>query len=129
MKYNVNQYAQALYQILDKTDDKKAKKDIQNFYYILLKNNNLNLSDKIIEKVEEIDKEKKGITEIKITSATRLNSKQMERLKNLIAGKVEIKESIDPSLIGGLKIQIKDLLIDGSIRAKINQLKQNLIKN
>ncbi len=50
----------------------------------------------------------------------------VEKIRNLISKKAEIKEEMDTSLIGGLKIQIGDLLIDGSIRAKLNKLRQSL---
>lgn len=128
MKYNINQYARALYQVLEEAEKNDTETYIQNLNHILLKNNDLNLMDKIIEKFDEIDKKKKGILKIKISSAKKLDNHEIERLKRLMNSKVEIKENIDRDLIGGLKIEIGDLLIDGSIKTKINQLKQNLIK-
>ncbi len=149
MKYNPKQYAQALYESLKEVPTEGrgssmrgiGKKDVdlvfKNFYTILLRNNDLKLINKIIEKIEEIDKEKRGVTEVKIASAKKIDPEINEKLQSLIKkprtkgdfvrGKAEIKQEIDPSLIGGLKIQIGDLLIDGSIKAKLNKLRQSLI--
>jgi len=124
MRYNPKQYAQALYESLREVKD--ADLVFRNFYNLLVRNNDLKLLSKIIEKIEEIDKEERGAVEIKIASTKKLEQEIIEKLRKLIKN-AEIKEEIDPSLIGGLKIQIGDLLIDGSIRAKLNKLRQSLI--
>lgn len=124
MRYNIGQYAQALYEALDKAEI--HEKYMQNFLNILLKNNDLSLVDKIINKVEKIHKEKKGIVKIKISSSKKLDNQQLKNLRSLISSKVEIKQNINPELIGGLKIQIGDLLIDGSIKGQLSLLKKKL---
>lgn len=124
MRYSPKQYAQALYESLKEVKDTDLV--FRNFYGILLRNNDLKLLSKIIEKIEEIDKEKRGVVEVKITSTKKLEQEIIEKLRKLIKN-AEIKEEIDSSLIGGLKIQIGDLLIDGSIKAKLNKLRQSLI--
>lgn len=124
MRYSPKQYAQALYESLKEVKD--ADLVFRNFYSILLRNNDLKLLSKIIEKIEEIDKEKRGVVEVKIASTKKIEPEIIEKLRKLIKN-AEIQEEIDPSLIGGLKIQIGDLLIDGSIKAKLNKLRQSLI--
>jgi len=124
MKYSPKQYAQALFESLK--EEKDVDSIFKNFCSILLRNNDLKLLSKIIEKIEEIDKEERGVVEVKLASTKKLEQEIIEKLRKLIKN-AEIKEEIDPSLIGGLKIQIGDLLIDGSIRAKLNKLRQSLI--
>jgi len=124
MRYSPKQYAQALYESLKEVKD--ADLVFRNFYSILLRNNDLKLLSKIIEKIEEIDKEKRGVVEVKIASTKKIEPEIIEKLRKLIKN-AEIQEEIDPSLIGGLKIQIGDLLIDGSIKAKLNKLRQSLV--
>lgn len=124
MKYSPKQYAQALYESLKEAKDTALV--FRNFYNLLVRNNDLKLLNKIIEKIEEIDKEERGVVEVKISSVKKLDAEIIEKLRGLIK-KAEIKEEVDPSLIGGLKVQIGDLLIDGSIRAKLNKLRQSLI--
>ena len=38
---------------------------------------------------------------------------------------VEVKVVIDPSVIGGLVTEIGDDIIDGSVRRRLNQLREN----
>lgn len=129
MRYNPKQYAQALYESLRDIGAKEDEVDLvfKNFYSILLRNNDLKLINKIIEKIEEIDKEEKGVVEVEVTGAEEIDKDLVSKLHSLIGKKAEIQEKVDPGLIGGLKIQINDLLIDGSIKAKLNKLKQSLI--
>ncbi len=124
MRYTPKQYARALYESLKEVKD--ADLIFKNFYNLLVRNNDLKLLSKIIEKIEEIDKEERGVEEVKISSVKKIEPEIIEKLRNLIKN-AEIKEEIDPILIGGLKIQIGDLLIDGSIKAKLNKLRQSLI--
>lgn len=124
MKYNPRQYAQALYESLREIEDVDSV--FKNFYTILLRNNDLKLINKIIEKIEEIDKEERGVIEVEITGAKEIDKDLVLKLREIIGNKTEIQEKIDPDLIGGLKIQINDLLIDGSIKGKLNKLRQSL---
>ena len=127
MRYTPKQYARALYESLREVKEDEVDFIFKNFYTVLLRNNDLKLINKIIEKIEEIDKEERGVVEVEITSAKEIDKDLVSKLRNLIGKKIEIEEKIDPSLIGGLKIQIKDLLIDGSIKAKLNKLRQSLV--
>jgi len=124
MKYSAKQYAQALYDSL-KEDEKELV--FKNFYALLIRNNDLKLINKIIEKIEEIDKEERGVVEVEVSSVKKLEGETIEKLRKLIGKKAEIYEKIDPSLIGGLKIQIGDLLIDGTLKARLNKLRRSLI--
>ncbi len=126
MKYNPRQYAWALYESLKDVKEGETDSVFKNFYTILLRNNDLKLINKIIEKIEEIDKEERGIIEVKVTGAKEIDKDLVSKLRNLIGDKVEIQEKTDPTLIAGFKIQINDLLIDGSIKAKLNKLRQSL---
>ncbi len=126
MKYNPRQYAKALYESLKDVKEDNVDPVFKNFYTILLRNNDLKLINKIIEKIEEIDKEERGVVEVEVTGAKKIDQDLVSKLRNLIGEKAEIKEKIDPNLIGGLKIQINDLLIDGSIKGKLNKLRQSL---
>ena len=46
-------------------------------------------------------------------------------LPNKIGGKtVKIISKIDPSILGGVQIKIGDLLIDNSIKGRIQQIKE-----
>ena len=42
--------------------------------------------------------------------------------------KVTLKVSIDPSLLGGIKVQIANRIYDGTIKNKVEMLKKELLR-
>jgi F-type H+-transporting ATPase subunit delta len=50
------------------------------------------------------------------------------RLGKVVERKVVVEDKIDASIIGGFVARIGDLLIDGSIRQKLESLKRNLVE-
>lgn len=65
-----------------------------------------------------------------VHTATPLSDAQRTRLGDALAarydGQVSINEVIDPSVVGGLRVQIADDVIDGSISARLADLRQKL---
>jgi len=79
-------------------------------------------------------KELKNIKTVKLTTATPMS----DNVKNAILDKitlslansaVELKEAIDPSLIGGFVLEMDDKLFDASIRRDLNDVKSQFMKN
>jgi F-type H+-transporting ATPase subunit delta len=66
----------------------------------------------------------------KVTVAKDLNPAQLERLRSALAKvygtSVKLNVEHDPSVIGGIRVQIADQIIDGSIVARLNQAKLSL---
>lgn len=65
-----------------------------------------------------------------VHTASALSAAQRTRLGEALAtrydGQVSINEVIDPSVIGGLRVQVADDVIDGSISARLADLRQKL---
>lgn len=65
-----------------------------------------------------------------VTVATPLTSEQQIRLARTLeqsAGRpVKITTVVDPALVGGIRIQLADDIIDGSIRARLEDLRQKI---
>ena len=76
-------------------------------------------------------KEYKNIGTAFVTSAVTLTDSQKEAVQKRLletTGYVtfEMNYDVDPSLIGGMKIRIKDRVVDSSIKSKIYELKKEL---
>ncbi len=50
-----------------------------------------------------------------------------EALGRLTGGPVELQVALDPQLLGGVVVQLGDLLVDGSARHRLNELKEHLL--
>ena len=65
-----------------------------------------------------------------VRSAVALTEDQQARLAEALGkatGKrVEVKVVIDPSVLGGLVAQVGDTVIDGSVRARLDQLREQI---
>jgi F-type H+-transporting ATPase subunit delta len=75
-------------------------------------------------------KKYKGITESVLITAVKVEEKVKKQITDLISEvfktKVELKESIDPEIVGGFILQIDDNYIDASIKNKLRKIKKGL---
>ncbi len=71
-----------------------------------------------------------GISHAAVTSAAPLDEAEIdglrERLADMTRGPVEISFEVDPTILGGVVVRIGDRLIDGSIRGRLERLRNRL---
>jgi len=76
-------------------------------------------------------KKYKGITESVLTTAVKVDDKVTKQIIDLISNifktKVDLKENINPEIIGGFILQVDDSYIDASIKNKLRKIKKELI--
>jgi F-type H+-transporting ATPase subunit delta len=82
----------------------------------------------IIDRLVERAAEAKDSVVAEVRSAIALTDDQTTRLAEALgkaSGKrVQVKVIVDPSVLGGLVAQIGDTVIDGSVRARLDQLRE-----
>lgn len=90
----------------------------------------------IIEAFRGKYRDMKGIKVAEITTAVELTAdakatitKQLENSAILKGKQIELKEKVDPSIIGGMVVQVDDQLFDASIRHDLQYIKRQFIKN
>ena len=75
--------------------------------------------------------EKLGKVEVDVTVAQRLDSQTLENVRQKVSSVLKrdavVHQYIDPDIIGGLILRVRDQLIDGSVRTQLAQLKERLI--
>ena len=66
-----------------------------------------------------------------LTTAVKIDDKVKKQITDLISDvfktKVELKENVDPEIVGGFILQVDDNYIDASIRNKLRKIKKELI--
>lgn len=122
------QYAEALFESLQEVKPEHHDKILDNFVKILADNQDLKLFDEIERVYKCIDLSNKGVKEVEITTARKIaESQELLSILNKVAGqKLEIRRKIDQDLVGGVIIRVDDLLIDGSVKKSLNQLKEQI---
>ncbi|HAE36903.1 MAG: ATP synthase subunit delta [Candidatus Nomurabacteria bacterium GW2011_GWF2_35_66] len=100
-----------------------------------LKNKNLlGKKEEILKALQKIVNKDNGIINAKVSTEIEIKvgaKKEIEEFikKRYKAKEVILEEKIDPKLLGGIKIEIGDEIIDATLANKIHQLQDYLIKN
>ena len=76
----------------------------------------------------------KGVVKVSVKSAIALDDKSLEDVKRYLKGLVkeddlQIVNTVDPSVIGGMVIQFDDKLLDLSIAKELKEIRKQLIYN
>lgn len=101
-----------------------------NFLRVLLQNNRLTDVAAISERFASVLAERSGIVNAEVISARELPSdekQEFEKTLEKLTGKdMQITFTVDPNLIGGAVTRIGSTVYDGSVRAKLDTLRQQL---
>jgi F-type H+-transporting ATPase subunit delta len=104
--------------------------EAENLVRLLAANSRLAVAPEIARLFETLKVERHGVREVHIRSAYAVNAAQQKALAEVLAqrfgGAVELTVEKDPSLLGGIAIRAGDLVIDGSIRGKLQKLANEL---
>jgi F-type H+-transporting ATPase subunit delta len=102
---------------------------------IFLRDKNLlGKKEEILKALEDIVNKENGVVKVKITSSEKLKDGIQKEIEEYIkkkykANNVLVEERVDPILLGGIKLEIGDDIIDTTLLNKIHQLQNYLITN
>lgn len=107
-------------------------KNIIGLIDVIMENNRTDLILDVFESFNSYCNQYRGVSEGLIYSTLKLDQTVIDQIEKKISkienNKVELKNVIDPSLIGGVKVVIKDHIYDGSIKHNIEMMKKDLLK-
>lgn len=100
--------------------------DSRNFVKLLAENNRMKMLPDIGGIYEELRAEAEGEIEANVVSAFELTDEQRDKMATALSKrldrKVRIVSSVDESLIGGAIIRAGDLVIDGSVKGRLDKM-------
>ena len=101
------------------------------FIMLLLDRDRINILLPVIKKYLKLVYETASIKTVEISSASKLNSKQIRvlgsKLKTLTnARQVKLITTVDPTLIGGFSVKTESKLLDFTLKKRITQVAQYL---
>ncbi|MGB0361336.1 MAG: F0F1 ATP synthase subunit delta [Endozoicomonas sp.] len=106
-------------------------KSFENYLRVLSEHRRLKLLPEIAVLYAQMRAEEERSQKVHVTSAYPLNPEQYKKLAEKMATRlrrsVEIETEIDSSIIGGVIIKAGDMVIDGSLRARLNKLADAMI--
>lgn len=110
-----------------------APANLSNVLNLLIDKQRFSILPEVQEELKSIIDKSKGLIHAEVSSAKELDASTLEKVKASLeksllqsGEKIKIKNSVEPKLIGGLKIKVKDLVYDGSIKSRLDNLKRRL---
>jgi F-type H+-transporting ATPase subunit delta len=100
--------------------------EAKNFVAMLVENGRLSLLPEIAEQFHELKNAEEGAADAEITSAFEMSDAQVKELLATLEKKFGRKlnplVTVDPSLIGGVRVAVGDEVLDTSVRAKLQKM-------
>ena len=101
-----------------------------NFVRTLADNRRLGYLPEIAELFDTLKDDAEGVADVTVTSAATLDEAQRARiaasLEQRLKRKVRLHCAVDPQLIGGAVLRSGDLVIDGSLRTRLDRIAYEL---
>lgn len=100
--------------------------EVKNFVSVLASNKRLSLLPVISAQFELLKSNLEKSVDVEVVSAFDLNDETANKLADVLGKKLErevkVSTSTDQDLLGGVLIRAGDLVIDGSVRGRLNKL-------
>ena len=107
-----------------------ASKIIRNFLFVVADHGRTHILPEIVSAFQEVVRQRQGIAEAEISTAIELTAAQKAEfastLQRMTGKRVETKYSLEPALLGGAVVRIGDAIYDGSLRQRLNAMRQRL---
>ncbi|CAN5844392.1 F0F1 ATP synthase subunit delta [soil metagenome] len=109
------------------------KTSTTNFLKVLVDNGREEILEEVLARYEELVKEHLGRIEVEVTTAVELSDEQLDRLKDRLGSVLEGREiileaNVAPDLVGGAVFRFGGRLMDGSIRGRLESLREGMLE-
>ena len=115
----------------EKTFSRIVSRPVLNLMGLMLRRGRIEELPRLAAEFRRLDDERQGITHATATSVSSLTPDEVgaltQRLEQFTGGRVELDVQVDPSLLGGLVVRVGDRLIDGSVRSRLERLRNQLL--
>jgi F-type H+-transporting ATPase subunit delta len=104
---------------------------VANTLQLLLQKGRLVVAAELSEELEALAAAEAEVVKVEVTSAVELGPDAEERLTARVAEatgrRVELTKRVDAGVLGGLVVRVGDVIVDGSLRSRIGQLRRRLV--
>lgn len=102
----------------------------RNLAFMLVERHRFDSVPLLLEVYRDLVLESRGIAVANVTTAVEMTPEERARvsegLKNIIGRDIELRASVDPSIIGGIVARVGDRLVDGSVVSQLNRLRLSI---
>ncbi len=108
-----------------------AGREVRNFIVVMLRNGRLHAFDEVLARFRAELARRKGTVEARVVSARPLDRNERQAIEEeaakLAGTHVLASYAEDASLVGGVVLQIGSTVYDGSVRGRLERMKEQLI--
>ncbi len=108
----------------------KLDQGMQNFIAVLAENHRLLLLPEIFAQFERLRAAVENTVDVEVVSAVALDAAQSAKLSEALARRfkrqVRLQNSVDSTLLGGAVVRAGDMVIDGSLKGRLERLATEL---
>lgn len=117
-------------QLIEALFNNKINNDLKNFLKILVEKGRISSLKSIELTFKELLNDKHNIIEGTVISAIALTEKQVKELEEKLSKKynknVTLENEVDQSILGGVLVRLGNTEIDGSVKTRLNNIKDQL---
>ena len=118
--------------VLDKMNAKLGlRKELRNLLAILITNDRIGDVREVVQASRAEMQERQGIRSVEIVTARELSEKDrtglMTGVGKLAGGEIQASFKLDKSILGGTVVRIGSTVYDGSVRGRLERLKEALV--
>jgi F-type H+-transporting ATPase subunit delta len=103
---------------------------VRNIVFLLIRRSRIEQLPRVVDEFNRLDDRRQGITHATATSAAPLTDTEARaltaRLEEMTGGRIALTTDVDEGLLGGLVVRVGDRLIDGSVRGRLERLRNQL---
>jgi F-type H+-transporting ATPase subunit delta len=103
---------------------------VRNLIFLLVRRHRIEQLPRVVAEFIRLDERRQGIVHANATSAAPLTDLEVKaltaRLEQMTGGRIALETDVDAALLGGLIVRVGDRLIDGSVRGRLERLRNQL---
>jgi F-type H+-transporting ATPase subunit delta len=104
----------------------KLNENAQNLIKVLVEYGRLSILPAITSAFEELKAQDEGVLDAQIIAAAKISDKEVKdlvkRLETKFGKKITASVTVDPEILGGIKIVVGDTVIDASVKGQLQNL-------
>lgn len=117
-------------QLIDRIVAGRASELFTNFLRVLARHDRLDLLRLILAQCDIEAEKRSGRKRVQVVSARPLSEGDLNKIRERLAADLAIQPvlepAVDPDILGGLRIRVGDTVYDGSLRARLTQLRHRV---
>jgi F-type H+-transporting ATPase subunit delta len=108
----------------------RLSRPVTNLILLLVRRGRIEQLPRVAAEFRRLDDRRNGLTHATATSAAPLGADEIRaitaRLEAMTGDRIALETAVDPDLLGGVVVRVGDRLIDGSVRGRLERLRNQL---